>query len=109
MFLRKKKFFPRMILLLLAVMIFPAAHSQEKIWVEAEHFDDHGGWVNDWQFIDQMGSSYLMAAGYGEKVKDAVTEIKTTAPGKYRLWVRSNDWFPEKHPGRCRRGVARQN
>ncbi len=100
MFLRKKKFFPRITLLLLAVMIFPAAYSQEKIWVEAEHFDDHGGWVNDWQFIDQMGSSYLMAAGYGEKVKDAVTEIKTTAPGKYRLWVRSNDWFPEKHPGR---------
>lgn len=87
-------------MILLAVMIFPAAHCQEKIWVEAEQFKDQGGWVSDWQFIDQMGSPYLMAVGYGERVKDATTEVKTATPGRYRLWVRSADWFPEKHPGR---------
>ncbi len=95
-----KNIFLSAIPLLLAVMLFPQVRSQDKLWLEAEHFDDPGGWVNDWQFIDQMGSPYLMAIGYGEKVKDAVTQVKTSTPGAYRMWVRSNDWHPEKHPGR---------
>ena len=33
------------------------------MWLEAEHFRDTGGWTNDAQFIDQMGSPYLLAAG----------------------------------------------
>ena len=45
------------------------------LWVEAEGFDNKGGWVVDQQFMDQMGSSYLMAHGMGQPVEDAETEI----------------------------------
>lgn len=75
-------------------------YGQDQIWLEAEQFEAHGGWVNDWQFIDQMGSPYLMAIGYGEPVKDATTQITTSRPGAYRMWVRTNDWFTATHPGR---------
>ncbi len=78
----------------------PSARGEELIWLEAERFDNCGGWTNDSQFIDQMGSSYLMAVGLGEPVADAVTEVNAPKPGKYRLWARTNDWVPEHHPGR---------
>lgn len=45
----------------------------------------------DTQFIDIMGSPYLMAHGMGKVVKDAETEI--TAPaGQYSVWVRTKNW-----------------
>lgn len=69
------------------------------IWLEAEHFQNAGGWTHDAQFIDQMGSPYLLAVGLGEPVADAVTKVVAPKPGTYRLWVRSRDWIPEHHPG----------
>ena len=33
------------------------------VLLEAEGFEEHGGWVIDPQFMDVMGSSYLMAHG----------------------------------------------
>ena len=72
---------------------------QELIWLEAEHFENLGGWTNDWQFFDQMGSPYLMAIGYGAPVADAKTTLTVKKPGRYRLWVRTLDWWPENHPG----------
>ncbi len=36
--------------------------------VEAEGFDDPGGWVVDQQFMDQMGSPMLLAHGMGQPV-----------------------------------------
>ena len=41
-----------------------AAHAQP-LWIEAESFSSPGGWVLDTQFIDVMGSPYLMAHGMG--------------------------------------------
>ena len=35
------------------------------VLVEAEQFADLGGWVVDQQFMDQMGSPYLLAHGLG--------------------------------------------
>jgi hypothetical protein len=70
------------------------------VWLEAERFEEHGGWTVDGQFIDQMGSPYLMAVGLGEPVEDAVTEVAVPKAGKYRLWARTKDWVPEHHPGR---------
>lgn len=70
------------------------------IWLEAEHFRHYGGWTLDSQFIDSMGSSYLLAIGLGTPVPDAVTTITPPSPGRYRLWVRTKDWVPEHHPGR---------
>ena len=43
--------------------------------VECERFADKGGWAVDSQFIDEMGSSYLLAHGLGKPVADAVTRI----------------------------------
>ncbi|MDR0758311.1 MAG: FAD-dependent oxidoreductase, partial [Tannerella sp.] len=71
----------------------------ETVLVEAEHFTDYGGWGHDTQFMDQMGSPFLLAHGLGIPVKDAVTELKL-APGTYRVWVRTRDWVAEwKAPG----------
>ena len=93
---------PRTCLLaLLAACLVPgAAPAASTIWIEAEQFQDLGGWVNDAQFIDQMGSPYLLAIGLEGPVKDAVTRVKVPTAGKYRLWVRARDWTPQHSPGR---------
>src|SRR5512140_2101777 len=62
------------------------------ILVEAESFDDCGGWAVDQQFMDLMGSPYLLAHGLGEPVRDAVTSLTFREPGSYRVWVRTRDW-----------------
>ena len=68
--------------------------------LEAEQFTDTGGWDVDQQFMEQMGSPYLLAHGLGVPVKDAVTTVKFTSPGTYRVWVRTRDWVaPWKAPG----------
>lgn len=70
--------------------------------LEAESFDDKGGWVVDPQFIEQMGSSYLLAHGMGEPVKNAKTEVNFKKDGEYKVWVRTKNWVPGewKAPGR---------
>ena len=90
------------ILLAGLILVFASlSHGRaETIWLEAEQFGEPGGWVNDPQFIDQMGSPYLLAVGLGTPVGDAMTSVTVNRPGKYRLWVRTKDWVPEHHPGR---------
>lgn len=78
----------------------PDSTNQQTTWLEAEQFDDCGGWRNDSQFVDFVGSPYLLAAGVGKPVSDAVTGIQVAAARKYRLWVRCKDWLPEHSPGR---------
>jgi hypothetical protein len=70
------------------------------LWLEAEQFGELGGWTVDGQFIDQMGSPYLLAAGMGRPVGEAVTRVRVPEAGAYRLWVRCKDWAPECGPGR---------
>jgi len=62
------------------------------VLVEAEAFDDVGGWVVDQQFMDEMGSPFVLAHGLGVPVKDAATTVKLPALGTYRVWVRTRDW-----------------
>jgi len=88
-----------LLLLLLVLSLAGSSPGAELVWLEAEHFAEHGGWTADTQFIDQMGSPYLLAAGLGNPVEDARTSVELPAPGKYRLWVRAKDWLPEHHPG----------
>jgi len=80
----------------------PAA--QGLVLVEAESFQDLGGWVVDQQFMDQMGSPYLLAHGLGDPVRDATTRVAFPAPGRYHVWVRTRDWVAPWHapgaPGR---------
>ena len=70
------------------------------ILVEAEDFDDYGGWALDSQFEAQMGSPYLLAHGIGRPVADASTTITIQESGEYEVWVRAKDWVPAHHPGR---------
>jgi len=62
------------------------------VLVEAEGFDELGGWVIDQQYMDQMGSPVVLAHGLGEPVDDAVTRVRLPGPGRYRVWVRTRDW-----------------
>ena len=71
--------------------------------VEAESFASKGGWAVDPQFVDIMGSPYLLAHGMGEPVADAETNVEFGFPGLVRAWVRTRDWTPDwngEKPGR---------
>lgn len=62
------------------------------VLLEAENFANRGGWDVDQQFMETMGSPYVLAHGLGVPVKDATTTVRFPAAGKYRLWVRTKDW-----------------
>ncbi|KAE8152050.1 FAD dependent oxidoreductase-domain-containing protein [Aspergillus avenaceus] len=76
------------------------ASNYNEILLEAEAFDNYGGWTLDSQFELEMGSPYLLAHGNGNPVADATTTISITEPGQYNVWVRAKDWVPGHHPGR---------
>ena len=81
--------------LLALAMLIPAggpAHAEtHTILLEAEAFDELGGWVIDTQVMDQMGSPFLMAHGLGRPVADATTQVTFPAAGTYRVLVRTRD------------------
>jgi hypothetical protein len=82
------------------LLSFASITAAETILVEAEAFTNHGGWVVDQQFMDQMGSPFLLAHGLGKPVSDAVTTVTFPAAGTYRVWVRTRDWVaPWNAPG----------
>ncbi len=66
--------------------------SAQTVLVEAESFDNLGGWKLDTQFIEIMGSPYLLAHGLGRSVQDATAKITFPKKGKYRVFVRTKDW-----------------
>jgi hypothetical protein len=77
-----------------------AAARNDLVLIEAEGFTSRGGWVVDPQFMDTMGSPYLLAHGLGRPVADAVTSVAIPAAGRYRVWVRTKDWVaPWQAPG----------
>ncbi|MDR2139341.1 MAG: FAD-dependent oxidoreductase [Tannerella sp.] len=73
-------------------------------YLEAESFDERGGWVVDNQSMMQTGSPYLMAHGLGTPVQDASHVIRLSRKGLFRVWVRTRDWVKpwgkEGAPGR---------
>ncbi len=67
--------------------------------LESAQFQTKGGWVVDQQFMDRMGSSFLLAHGLGKPVANAVADVTFAQAGPYRLWVRTRDWVaPWKTP-----------
>ena len=66
--------------------------SSADLFLEAESFAHKGGWVLDTQFVDQMGSSYLMAHGMGQPVADATAKAVFNKTGEYTLYVRTYNW-----------------
>lgn len=79
---------------LLLFFIFPVRVLPSQVWIEAESFNEKGGWIIDSQFIDQMGSAYLMAHGLGEPVESAKTQVLFQEKGLYHIWIRTKDWAP---------------
>ncbi len=72
----------------------------QQVLVEAESFQSPGGWKLDTQFIENMGSPYLLAHGLGRPVKDAMTMVAFPETGEYRVLVRTKDWVARwKAPG----------
>ena len=67
-------------------------HSADDIMVECEQFADKGGWTIDSQFIDEMGSAYLLAHGVGKPVADAKTRVAVHEDGEYSVFVRMKNW-----------------
>lgn len=79
----------------LIIMTFASCKNEKfELLVEAESFRDKGGWVVDPQFVEQMGSPYLLAHGLGIPVRNASTEINLPSSGKYHVWVRTKNWAP---------------
>ena len=75
-----KKFVITIIAILSSFMV-----EASEILVEAESFHQKGGWVVDQQFMDLMGSSYLLAHGMGKPVEDATTTIHVNEGGLYHI------------------------
>ncbi|MCC7491702.1 MAG: FAD-dependent oxidoreductase [Fimbriimonadaceae bacterium] len=83
--------------LLLTATPTPAPGSAN-LWVEAEQFADRGGWLVESQFIEQMGSSYLLAQGLSGPAADAVTQVTPPRAGRYAGWARTRNWVPDMQP-----------
>ena len=80
------------IILLVSLLAAGLCARAEGVFVECESFADKGGWVLDQQFIDEMGSSYLLAHGMGKQVADASTTVNIPAEGLYTVWARTYNW-----------------
>lgn len=87
----KGKVIGRMVITLLSIFAFSPLLAQT-LWVETEQFEQKGGWVVDAQFMDQMGSPYLLAHGNGQPVKDARTALHIDKAATYHAWVRTYNW-----------------
>lgn len=72
--------------------IVTCAAQADQVLVEAESFSTHGGWQLDTQFIQTMGSPYLLAHGLGKPVTDATTTVEFPSTGEYHVYVRTMDW-----------------
>ncbi len=74
------------------------------IFIEAESFQNKGGWLVDQQFSDLMGSTYLIAHGMGVPVADAETTVEFPSNGEYNVFVRTfnwtSPWFNGEGPGK---------
>ncbi|MDH3718864.1 MAG: FAD-dependent oxidoreductase [Planctomycetota bacterium] len=82
-------------LIVVGILGFTSAAGAQQLLVEAESFAELGGWKLDTQFIQNMGSPYLLAHGLGRPVADATTIVKFPEPGEYRVYVRTKDWVAQ--------------
>ncbi|CAM4217085.1 FAD-dependent oxidoreductase [Zobellia roscoffensis] len=82
-------------LLIVTLLLFSSISLfAQDVLLEAESFDNPGGWLVDPQFVEQMGSSYLNAHGMGKPVKNASTKVNFNKSGSYHIWVRTMNWVP---------------
>ena len=65
------------------------------VFLECENFNNLGGWTLDPSLTSEMGSSYVMAHGYGAPVADATTSVSLPEAGVYAVWARTRNWNAE--------------
>ena len=80
------------ILLSIIFLVSVLITGKSQILVEAESFASKGGWDADAQFMDQMGSTFLMAHGLGIPVADATTTVSFPEKSTYHIFVRTRNW-----------------
>ncbi len=78
---------------------FIGARNSHSVFIEAESFNIKGGWVVDQQFMDLMGSPYVMAHGMGIPVADAKTTATFPSTGEYKVFVRTFNWTSPWYDG----------
>ena len=82
---------------LLAAACLAKPLAAANIWIEAESFEQKGGWQVDQQMIEGMGSPYLIAHGLGTPVKDALTNVRIDTAATYNVYVRTYNWTAPWH------------
>lgn len=102
--------FTSVLLVCLAFISFSAfAQKKDYVLVEAESFKEKGGWVLDQQFMDQMGSPFLLAHGIGKPVQDASTTVVIQKKGTWHVFARTWNWCApwktKEAPGRFKIAV----
>lgn len=94
----------RLSLIILLFVFHTVGIWSASLLVETEGFAKKGGWVLDQQFMDCMGSPYLLAHGMGVPVEDAVTNVTFSERGTYHVYVRTynwtSPWSEKKGPGK---------
>ncbi|MCK4959697.1 MAG: FAD-dependent oxidoreductase, partial [Planctomycetes bacterium] len=100
--MKRREFFVALVACLSGLIVGGAAGrdtagGEGVVFVEAESFeiaadDAFGSWVVDQQFMDQMGSPFLMAHGLGNPCCDATKQVTFPQTGTYRVWVRTRNW-----------------
>ena len=78
-------------LLTLVASAFAVACAAARVDVYPQCFEP-GGWSLDPQFMDVMGSPYLLAHGLGVRVMDATARVDVPESGEWRVWVRTRKW-----------------
>ncbi|MBR1720829.1 MAG: hypothetical protein IJ726_10580 [Phocaeicola sp.] len=88
-------------LLFISVLLLALTFSGKAadLFIETENFTNKGGWVVDQQFMDLMGSPYLLAHGLGNPVSDASTEVVFPEKGEYYVYVRTFNWTSPWYKG----------
>jgi len=90
--------------LLVGVAALAGVTRAATLLVETESFALKGGWLVDQQFMDQMGSPFLLAHGLGTPVADAVATVAVPETGTYRVLARTRNWVAlwnqKEAPGR---------
>lgn len=92
------------VLIIIGVLLCVFNLRAAEVLVETESFTQKGGWAVDQQFMDLMGSPYLIAHGMGVPVADASTMIEVPEKGVYTVYVRTynwtSPWYDGEGPGR---------
>jgi hypothetical protein len=84
--------FSRWTAILALLLLGTGCHKE--LFIECESFENKGGWVVDPQFVEQVGSPYLMAHGMGVPVENASATLEFPSGGSYHVWARTTDWAP---------------